>query len=67
MTHNRECPKCGTVCPWKYADKRENITMPNGEVITHLPILGVWCESCKLLFEPRSHDVLRKKMGRVFA
>ena len=65
MIHNKECPKCGTIGDWNRLPREKKI-MPNGEEISYHPINGVKCPKCGLLFEPRSHDALRKKMKEVF-
>lgn len=64
--HNHECPRCQTIGGWKKATKREEKVMPNGETISFIPILGVECPKCGLLFEPRVHDKLRGKIAGVF-
>jgi len=33
MIHPRECPKCGTIGVWNWAQERKLKTMPNGETV----------------------------------
>ena len=63
--HNRECPKCGTIGEWNWADDKQELTMPNGEKLMAKVIRegepDVKCPKCGHKFEPHSHAKLRKK------
>jgi len=63
MVHNRECPKCGTIGEWNRQPRKKK-TMPNGEVVFYIPVDGVKCSKCKIIFEPRVHEQLNKALTR---
>lgn len=69
MVHNRECPKCGTIGEWNRQPRKKKMigiyetTSPFG--IIYIPIDGVKCSKCNIIFEPRSHEQLIKALTRV--
>ena len=69
MTHNRECPKCGTIGNWNWARKKELLTMPNGEQVKAKVIvegeLSVKCPKCGNTYEPQAHKKLDEKFRQL--
>lgn len=67
--HNRECPECGSIGEWNWAEEREEKLLPNGELaMVKVMVKGEPAVKCKCghKFEPHAHAKLRKKMKEVF-
>jgi len=69
LVHNRECPKCGSIGVWNWAEEKKELTMPSGEkVLAKVTVEGepqIKCEKCGHKFDPRVNELLDKKFAQL--